>query len=86
MDRTVTVSDLLDRRYLQPAFQPVIDLDSGEPVGAEALARWPELAITPDVAFKWEPKDASAPSTRRAETPPSKRPWTMDCHRAFAYS
>ena len=48
--------DLLDPCNLQPAFQPIVDLITGEEVGAEALARWPRLGITPDVAFQWASK------------------------------
>jgi EAL domain-containing protein (putative c-di-GMP-specific phosphodiesterase class I) len=43
---------LLDRRHLAPTYQTVFDLTNGEQVGAEALARWPRLGITPDVAFR----------------------------------
>jgi EAL domain-containing protein (putative c-di-GMP-specific phosphodiesterase class I) len=47
-----TFDELLDRRYLRPAFQSIFDLTTGREVAAEALARWPELSVTPDVAFR----------------------------------
>ena len=43
---------LLDRRHLTPSYQAIFDLTTGEQIGAEALARWPKLGITPDVAFR----------------------------------
>jgi EAL domain-containing protein (putative c-di-GMP-specific phosphodiesterase class I) len=43
---------LLERRHLTPTFQAIFDLTTGEQIGAEALARWPGLGITPDVAFR----------------------------------
>jgi EAL domain-containing protein (putative c-di-GMP-specific phosphodiesterase class I) len=43
---------LLDQDNLQPAFQPIVDLASRRTVGVEALARWPQLGVTPDEAFK----------------------------------
>jgi EAL domain-containing protein (putative c-di-GMP-specific phosphodiesterase class I) len=49
---SVSFEDLLDRHHLRPAYQSIFDLASGEEVAAEALARWPELSITPDEAFQ----------------------------------
>ncbi|MGA2304435.1 MAG: EAL domain-containing protein [Acidimicrobiales bacterium] len=43
---------LLERRHLTPTYQAIVDLTTGEQIGAEALARWPGLGITPDVAFR----------------------------------
>jgi EAL domain-containing protein (putative c-di-GMP-specific phosphodiesterase class I) len=43
--------DLLDPRFLQPLYQPIVDIRATKVVAVEALARWPELEMTPDVAF-----------------------------------
>jgi EAL domain-containing protein (putative c-di-GMP-specific phosphodiesterase class I) len=48
----VSFEDLLDRRHLKPAYQSIFNLTTGEEVAAEALARWPDLAVTPDLAFR----------------------------------
>jgi EAL domain-containing protein (putative c-di-GMP-specific phosphodiesterase class I) len=48
---TGAFEDLLQRHQLQPVFQPIVDLSTMATVGAEALARWPQLAVTPDFAF-----------------------------------
>ncbi len=45
--------DLLDRRFLRPRYEPIVDLVIGVPVGAEAMARWPELGILPGSAHQW---------------------------------
>jgi EAL domain-containing protein (putative c-di-GMP-specific phosphodiesterase class I) len=49
---SVCFEDLLDRRHLKPVYQSIFDLATGEEVAAEALARWPELSIDPDLAFQ----------------------------------
>jgi EAL domain-containing protein (putative c-di-GMP-specific phosphodiesterase class I) len=49
---TPLLEKLLDRRYLTPVYQSIVDLASGQEVATEALARWPRLRITPDAAFR----------------------------------
>lgn len=51
--QTFAFDELLDRRHLKPQYQPIFDLVTHEHVAAEALARWPDLDITPDSAFRW---------------------------------
>jgi EAL domain-containing protein (putative c-di-GMP-specific phosphodiesterase class I) len=43
---------LLERHHLTPTYQAIFDLTTKEQIGVEALARWPRLGITPDVAFR----------------------------------
>jgi EAL domain-containing protein (putative c-di-GMP-specific phosphodiesterase class I) len=50
-------SDLLDRRYLHPEYQAIFDLASDEMIGAEALARWIDLDISPESAFVWASRE-----------------------------
>jgi EAL domain-containing protein (putative c-di-GMP-specific phosphodiesterase class I) len=54
---TVAFDDLLDRSHLQPAYQPVFDLGTGEPEAVEALARWPDLGTMADDAFQWAARE-----------------------------
>jgi EAL domain-containing protein (putative c-di-GMP-specific phosphodiesterase class I) len=51
-ETTGVFGELLQRQNLQPAFQPIMDLATMKPVAVEALARWPRLDVTPDVAFQ----------------------------------
>lgn len=47
----VDVDRLLAPSELKPAYQPIVDIARGEVVAFEALARWPDLGVSPDVAF-----------------------------------
>jgi EAL domain-containing protein (putative c-di-GMP-specific phosphodiesterase class I) len=49
---TVDLNALLDRQNLKPVYQPIFDLATGQKVAVEALARWPDLGVTPDRAFR----------------------------------
>lgn len=49
---TGVFEELLQRHQLKPAFQPIVDLTTMAAVGVEALARWPQLGVSPDVAFQ----------------------------------
>jgi EAL domain-containing protein (putative c-di-GMP-specific phosphodiesterase class I) len=50
--QTIDFEALLDRRNLRPSYQPIFDLTTGQKVAVEALARWPELQVVPDRAFR----------------------------------
>jgi EAL domain-containing protein (putative c-di-GMP-specific phosphodiesterase class I) len=44
--------EFLLREHLQPAFQPIVDLDTMATVAVEALARWPQLHAAPEDVFR----------------------------------
>ncbi len=54
--RTQMVTQLkvaIEKKEFVPFYQPLVDLNSGEVLGAEALARWisPELGLVPPIEF-----------------------------------
>ena len=51
--RAAVSDEVFDRAQVCAVYQPIVDLSVGDVVGVEALARWPELSITPDVAFEY---------------------------------
>ena len=42
---------IFERERISSAYQPIVDLATGEVVAVEALARWPSLGVAPDRAF-----------------------------------
>jgi EAL domain-containing protein (putative c-di-GMP-specific phosphodiesterase class I) len=44
---------IFDAEQIRSAYQPIVNLEHGDVVGAEALARWPGLGLSPDVAFEY---------------------------------
>jgi hypothetical protein len=47
------VERIFDQSQIVWAYQPIVDLETKEIVGAEALGRWPHLMVTPDMASKY---------------------------------
>jgi EAL domain-containing protein (putative c-di-GMP-specific phosphodiesterase class I) len=45
------VAEILRTEQLTIAFQPIVDLATGQVVGVEALSRFPSRTVTPDVVF-----------------------------------
>jgi PAS domain S-box-containing protein len=46
------VTEILRTQQLVTAFQPIVDIETGRPIGVEALSRFPSRAdVTPDVIF-----------------------------------
>jgi EAL domain-containing protein (putative c-di-GMP-specific phosphodiesterase class I)/DICT domain-containing protein len=45
------IDGVFDRSSISSVYQPIVDLRHGDVVGVEALARWPALGISPDMAF-----------------------------------
>jgi EAL domain-containing protein (putative c-di-GMP-specific phosphodiesterase class I) len=49
--RRTLLTRALDPRNLYSAYQPIVDLDGGEIVAYEALARWRDTELNPGIAF-----------------------------------
>jgi len=48
----VVLDGIFDEAEIRAAYQPIVNLEHGDVVGAEALARWPGLGVSPDAAFE----------------------------------
>ncbi len=57
----VRFDDLLSPDVLRADYQPIVNLESGETVAFEALARWGGIAIGPEDVFTWAKVDGRLP-------------------------
>ena len=49
---TAAADRIFDRSQVRTVYQPIVDLYHGNVVAVEALARWPDLTVGPDEAFR----------------------------------
>ena len=51
MTETAALDGIFDRTQLRAGYQSIVNMEHGDVVAVEALARWSVLGVTPEVAF-----------------------------------